>query len=135
MRAGQSPSLVYFRDPGSNPNSVKFFIFIFTGLCFLVCKMGPKCPPSQCAVRSNKIVDIKGAEYLLFFPRGSLLTVCPSPTRTPRDLLLPTTPVSAKPRALGVCLTTLCEGPLLLPAAPGTLRVCFCINSALGHLL
>ena len=73
MRAGQSFSLVYFREPGSNPNSVK--VFISMGLGFLVCKMGPKCPPSKCAVRSNKVVDIKGAEYLLFSPRGYHLPV------------------------------------------------------------
>lgn len=47
MRAGQSLSLVYFREAGSNPSSVKVFIFIFMGLCFLVCKMGPKYPPQS----------------------------------------------------------------------------------------
>lgn len=77
------------------------------GLGFLVCKMGPKCPPSKCAVRSDKVVDIKGAEYLLFSPLRSLLTIYPSPTRTQWDQLLPTTLVSAKPPVLGVCLITL----------------------------
>ena len=133
MRAGQSFSLVYFREPGSNPNSV--IVFIFMGLGFLVCKMRPKCPPSKCAVRSDKVVDIKGAEYLLFSPLRSLLTIYPSPIRTPWEQLLPTTLVSAQPHVLGVCLITLCEGPLLLRPVPGSLRVCFCSNSVLSHLL
>ena len=72
---------------------------------------------------------------MILAPRGSLLNIYPFPTRTPSDQLFPTTLVSAKPHVLGVCLITLCEGPLLLRPVPGSLRVCFCSNSVLSHLL